>query len=71
MNAHSTLKYIAYHLDTCAERSLYEPNSLLIKNLQIAAKRLDTLLKELEWLEKRPADRVKAKVHTPSQPSEE
>lgn len=57
MNAHSTLKYLAYYLDICAERSLYEPNSLLIKNLQIVAKRLDILLEDLEWLEKRPSGR--------------
>lgn len=48
MNTIHRLEYVSHHLKVCAERSASEPNSLLILNLEFAAKRLNELIEYLK-----------------------
>jgi hypothetical protein len=48
MNTIHRLEYISHHLKVCAERSISEPNSLLIINLERAARGLNELIEHLK-----------------------
>ena len=62
MNTIHRLEYVSHHLKVCAERSISEPNSLLVVNLERAARSLNELIEHLKTKEEAGASRAEGEV---------
>jgi len=62
MNIIYRLEYVSNHLKICAERSVSEPNSLLILNLERAARNLNELIEHLKTKEEAGVSRAEGEV---------